>query len=77
MGSFFSQQNADETERQFRDMSGNELMSVYGMTNTQCNRKELSAFLEKIHRDEIDLVFREALLGSLSAETQRTKEKFD
>ena len=47
----------------FRDMSGEELILAYGMSNTKCDKERLGVFLKAIHTNEIDRQIELALIG--------------
>lgn len=80
MGNVSTHDTLDSDTRYFKNMSGEELISVYGMKNTDCDKERLSDFLEAIHRDEIDQMMEIALFGGtmMCRQTERTKkQKFE
>ena len=80
MGNVFTHDNLDYESRYYKDMSGEELISAYGMNNTECDKDRLSDFLEAIHRDEIDQMMEIALFGGtmICRQTERIKkQKFE
>ena len=77
----FEYQTCVKEQLLFKDMKGDELSVVYGMSNMKCDQQELADFLEAIHTHEIDRQIEIALFGGtvqpVVARSGSFKEKYE